>query len=60
MTVRPTIQDVANLAGVHPATVSRALDPRLEGRIAAPIVTGTAVSIDAELEVARELGETKA
>jgi LacI family transcriptional regulator len=36
MTVRPTIQDVANLAGVHPATVSRALDPRLEGRIAAP------------------------
>jgi len=36
MTARPTIQDVANLAGVHPATVSRALDPRLEGRIAAP------------------------
>ncbi len=35
MTARPTIQDVANLAGVHPATVSRALDPRLEGRIAA-------------------------
>jgi LacI family transcriptional regulator len=36
MAARPTIQDVANLAGVHPATVSRALDPRLEGRIAAP------------------------
>ena len=36
MHVRPTIQDVANLAGVHPATVSRALDPRLEGRVAAP------------------------
>jgi len=36
MTARPTIQDVANLAGVHPATVSRALDPRREGRIAAP------------------------
>ena len=35
MTARPTIQDVANLAGVHPATVSRALDPRREGRIAA-------------------------
>lgn len=36
MTARPTIQDVANLAGVHPATASRALDPRREGRIAAP------------------------
>lgn len=36
MTARPTIQDVAKLAGVHPATVSRALDPRREGRIAAP------------------------
>jgi LacI family transcriptional regulator, galactose operon repressor len=36
MTGRPTIRDVAELAGVHPATVSRALDPRREGRIAAP------------------------
>ena len=30
---RPTIRDVAELAGVHPGTASRALDPRLEGRI---------------------------
>ena len=42
MTARPTIQDVANLAGVHPATVSRALDPRLEGRIAAQVVSHVA------------------
>jgi LacI family transcriptional regulator, galactose operon repressor len=35
MTGRPTIRDVAELAGVHPGTVSRALDPRLEGRISA-------------------------
>lgn len=36
MAGRPTIRDVAELAGVHPGTVSRALDPRLEGRISAP------------------------
>ncbi len=36
MAGRPTIRDVAELAGVHPATVSRALDPRREGRISAP------------------------
>ena len=35
MAGRPTIRDVAELAGVHPGTASRALDPRLEGRIAA-------------------------
>jgi LacI family transcriptional regulator len=32
---RPTIRDVAELAGVHPGTASRALDPRREGRISA-------------------------
>jgi LacI family transcriptional regulator len=36
MASRPTIRDVAELAGVHPGTVSRALDPRREGRISAP------------------------
>jgi len=36
MADRPTIRDVADLAGVHPGTVSRALDPRREGRISAP------------------------
>lgn len=36
MTGRPTIRDVAELAGVHPGTASRALDPRREGRISAP------------------------
>jgi LacI family transcriptional regulator len=36
MAGRPTIRDVAELAGVHPGTASRALDPRREGRISAP------------------------
>jgi len=36
MTGRPTIRDVAELAGVHPGTASRALDPRREGRISPP------------------------
>ena len=31
--VKPTIQDVARAAGVHPGTVSRALNPELAGRI---------------------------
>jgi LacI family transcriptional regulator len=31
---RPTIRDVAQRAGVHPATASRALNPALPGRIA--------------------------
>jgi LacI family transcriptional regulator len=31
---RPTIRDVAERAGVHPATASRALNPALPGRIA--------------------------
>lgn len=34
MTRRPTIHDVAKRAGVHPATVSRALNHALPGRIA--------------------------
>jgi len=36
MAGRPTIRDVAELAGVHPGTASRALDPRREGRISPP------------------------
>src|SRR5580700_11437023 len=36
MADRPTIRDVAELAGVHPGTASRALDPRREGRISPP------------------------
>jgi LacI family transcriptional regulator len=36
MASRPTIRDVAALAGVHPGTASRALDPRREGRISPP------------------------
>ncbi len=34
MTGRPTLRDVAQHAGVHPATASRALNPDLPGRIA--------------------------
>lgn len=33
---RVTIKDVAARAGVHPSTVSRALDPRQRGRVGAP------------------------
>jgi LacI family transcriptional regulator len=46
---RPTIRDVAERAGVHPATASRALNPALPGRIAEP----TASNVRA---AARELG----
>jgi LacI family transcriptional regulator len=46
---RATIRDVAALAGVHPATVSRALDPRRSGRISA----ATAERVEA---AARQLG----
>jgi LacI family transcriptional regulator len=33
VTTRPTIADVARLAGVHAGTVSRALNPKTEGRV---------------------------
>lgn len=46
---RPTIRDVAELAGVHPGTASRALDPRLEGRI-------TAATAERVRAAARRLG----
>jgi LacI family transcriptional regulator len=46
---RPTLKDVARRAGVNPATASRALNPALPGRIAAP--TERKVR-----EAARELG----
>src|SRR3954454_1952294 len=36
MARRPTIRDVAQRAGVHPATASRALNAALPGRIAEP------------------------
>lgn len=49
MPARPTIQDVAQLAGVHPATVSRALDPHREGRVARP-------TAERVREAARRLG----
>jgi LacI family transcriptional regulator len=49
MARRPTIRDVAQRAGVHPATASRALNPALPGRIAEP----TAGRVRA---AARELG----
>lgn len=49
MRPRPTIRDVAQRAGVHPATASRALNPALPGRIAEP----TASRVRA---AARELG----
>jgi len=48
---RPTIRDVAERAGVHPGTVSRALNPAHPGRIAEP----TASRVRA---AARDLGYT--
>ncbi|GIE99218.1 LacI family DNA-binding transcriptional regulator [Paractinoplanes rishiriensis] len=45
---RLTIKDVARAAGVHPATASRALDPRLPGRIS-PATTERVVRAAAEL-----------
>ena len=36
MSPRPTIRDVAERAGVHPGTASRALNPAHPGRIAEP------------------------
>jgi LacI family transcriptional regulator len=46
---RATIRDVAERAGVHPATASRALDPALPGRISEPTARKVA-------HAARELG----
>ncbi len=46
---RPTIRDVAERAGVHPATASRALDPTQPGRI-------TAATTRKVARAARELG----
>jgi LacI family transcriptional regulator len=46
---RPTLRDVAERAGVHPGTASRALDPALPGRV-------TEVTARRVREAARELG----
>ena len=48
---RPTLRDVAEAAGVHPATASRALDPALPGRIGAETTQRVQ-------EAARRLGYT--
>lgn len=45
---RPTIKDVAARAGVHPGTASRALNPRLPGRIS-PATTAKVVAAAQEL-----------
>jgi LacI family transcriptional regulator len=45
---KPTIQDVARAAGVHPGTASRALNPALVGRIA-PATTKRVQEAAAEL-----------
>jgi LacI family transcriptional regulator len=47
--LRPTIRDVAQRAGVHPATASRALNPALPGRV-------TAETTHKVREAARALG----
>ncbi|MEO9180918.1 MAG: LacI family DNA-binding transcriptional regulator, partial [Acidimicrobiales bacterium] len=49
MTKRPTVHDVAARAGLHPATVSRALDPARAGRV-------TAATSSRVIKAAAELG----
>ena len=51
MARRPTIRDVADRAGVHPGTASRALNPAHPGRIAEPTASRVRTA-------ARELGYT--
>jgi LacI family transcriptional regulator len=46
-TSRPTLRDVARRAGVNPATASRALNPALPGRIAAPTERRVRVAAEA-------------
>ena len=43
---RSTIRDVAERAGVHPATASRALNPALPGRIAEPTAARVRLAAD--------------
>ncbi|RAI02180.1 LacI family transcriptional regulator [Acuticoccus sediminis] len=38
MARRPRLIDIAKAAGVHPSTASRALDPKLEGRLSKEVV----------------------
>jgi LacI family transcriptional regulator, galactose operon repressor len=44
---RPTIRDVAERAGVHPGTASRALNPAHPGRIAEPTASRVRAAADA-------------
>ena len=44
---RPTIQDVAKRAGVHPATASRALNPALPGRFTEQTARKVREAVDA-------------
>ncbi len=43
---RPTIADVARLAGVHASTVSRALDPAARHRISAAVAERVAAAAE--------------
>ena len=48
---RPTIQDVALAARVHPSTVSRVLNPRTRGLVSPPVANRVE-------DLARRLGYT--